>query len=243
MRPESPTRRTRRRILRATAHPGQPPYSFRQPNGKHPFSGCFPLFFTMRPVPTAHGRKQEAGGRRQEAGSKRQKAEDGKRRATTDRARENRPADRNNRRLPQPAAASLRNRHPALAPHRRPAGSGRSATARPQKARETRRARQNAPPGKAEHPAAQGRTPRPAKPDNPTQDHTAAGQGRTRCRAKQNNPTQGHTAAVQSRTLRHAKPINPPRKAALAAQKSRGRLCIPGPTVTQDRRYLRLARC
>lgn len=128
-------------------------------------------FFRMLPAAFYHaarsdGAQRKAGGRRREAEGRRQKAEGRrreaggrKRHATTDRARENRPADRHDRRLPQPAAASLRNRHPALAPHRRSAGSGRSATARPQKARETRRARQNAPPHKAECPRTRQNAP------------------------------------------------------------------------------------
>ena len=150
VRPELPTRRTSERILRTTTHPASHPAHSDNRTGSILFQGASRCFLPCGPFQRRKegSRRQEAGSRRQEAGSRKQEAGGRKRRTTTNTARENRPADRNDRRLPQPAAASLRNRHPALAPHRRPAGSGRSATARKRPGK-TRRARQNAPPRKA----------------------------------------------------------------------------------------------
>ena len=124
-------------------HPsGQPPSSLRQPNGKHPFSGCFPLFFTVRPVSTAEGGKQEAGGRRREAGGRRQEApHDNKHRTRKPSCRPQRPS--------APATggslAAKPTPRPCTAP---PTGRLRTQRNRPQKAREN-------PPGKAERSAAQ----------------------------------------------------------------------------------------
>lgn len=114
----------------------------------------------------AGGRRREAGGRKQEAGSRKQEAGSA--------ARQQTPHAKTV--LPTATTVGSRNR-------RQP----RCETDTPPLHRTADRPAPDAaqPPAKGQgKPAAQGRTPHPAKPDNPTQDHTAAGQGRTLRRTK-----------------------------------------------------------
>lgn len=128
-------------------------------------------FFRMLPAvfyraARFNGGRREAGGRRQEAGSRRQEAGSA--------ARQQTPHAKTV--LPTATTVGSRNR-------RQP----RCETDTPPLHRTADRPAPDAaqPPAKGQgKPAAQGRTPHPAKPDNPTQDHTAAGQGRTLRRTK-----------------------------------------------------------
>ena len=155
-----------------------------------------------------NGGRREAGGRRQEAGSRRQEAGSRRQEAPHDNKHRTRKPSCRPQRPSAPATGGSLAAKPIPRPCTAPpTGRLRTQRNRPQKAREN-------PPRKAERPTPQSRitphktTPPPGKAERP---------------------------APQSRITPH-KTTPPPGKAERsAAQKSRGRLCIPGSPVGSHR--------